>query len=231
MVRLTSLAERYPRQLSGGQQQRVAIARALAIRPDVFLLDEPLSNLDAKLRVEVREEIRALQQRLGLTTIFVTHDQEEALAMADRVAVMHDGRVQQIGSADELYERPANPFVANFLGRMNFLAGHVDNGQFITAHGEKIAVNAAAPNANTLGIRPERLRLAAAPEHNEVSIPVRLADRIYLGATVELRLTSERGQSLVALVPNTAHAGAGAWSPGDTLHACFRTEDCLLFSA
>jgi putative spermidine/putrescine transport system ATP-binding protein len=231
MVRLSSLAERYPRQLSGGQQQRVAVARALAIRPDVFLLDEPLSNLDAKLRIEVREEIRALQQRLGLTTIFVTHDQEEALAMADRVAVMHDGRVQQIGSADELYERPANPFVASFLGRMNFLAGHVDNGQFITANGEKIALNAASPRANTLGIRPERLRLAAAPEHSEVSIPVRLADRIYLGATVELRLTSERGQSLVALVPNTAHAGAGGWSPGDTLHACFRTEDCLLFSA
>ncbi|HTR10300.1 MAG TPA: ABC transporter ATP-binding protein [Paraburkholderia sp.] len=230
MVRLTQLAERYPRQLSGGQQQRVAIARALAIRPDVFLLDEPLSNLDAKLRVEVREEIRALQQRLGLTTIFVTHDQEEALAMADRVAVMHDGRVQQIGSADELYERPANPFVASFLGRMNFLPGHVDNGQFITEKGERIDVKTATPDATTLGIRPERLRLAPVPEIGEVSIPVTLANTVYLGATVELRLTSERGQSLVALVPNTAR-GAGSWSPGESLHACFRTEDCLLFSA
>ncbi|MGE8635571.1 MAG: ABC transporter ATP-binding protein, partial [Achromobacter piechaudii] len=123
MVRMTELRDRYPRQLSGGQQQRVAIARALAIEPKVFLLDEPLSNLDAKLRLEVREEIRSLQQRLGLTTVFVTHDQEEALAIADRMAIMHDGIVQQVGAPSTLYERPANLFVADFLGKMNVFTG------------------------------------------------------------------------------------------------------------
>ncbi len=115
LVRLDALADRLPRQLSGGQQQRVALARALVVSPAVFLLDEPLSNLDAKLRSEVGLEIRELQRRLGLTTLMVTHDQDEALAMADRV-VMEHGRVLQVGSAEDLYERPANTFVAGFVG-------------------------------------------------------------------------------------------------------------------
>ena len=126
LVRLDHLAARLPRQLSGGQQQRVALARALVINPAVFLLDEPLSNLDAKLRAEVRLEIRPLQQRLGLTTLIVTHDQDEALAMSDRLLVMAAGKVQQIGTAEELYERPANPFVAGFVGRCNILAGSIE---------------------------------------------------------------------------------------------------------
>ena len=140
MVRMSELRDRYPRQLSGGQQQRVAIARALAIEPKVFLLDEPLSNLDAKLRVEVREEIRSLQQRLGLTTIFVTHDQEEAMVMADRMAIMHDGIVQQSRHPDTLYDRPANLFVAGFLGKMNVFKGRgaADN-VFQTDAGQRIA--------------------------------------------------------------------------------------------
>ena len=116
-------AARLPRQLSGGQQQRVALARALAIRPDVLLLDEPLSNLDAKLRQEVRVEIRELQRQLGLTTIMVTHDQEEALTMADRLVVMDEGEVRQVGSQRDLYERPADRFVAGFVGRSTFLDG------------------------------------------------------------------------------------------------------------
>jgi len=231
MVRLTQLVDRYPRQLSGGQQQRVAIARALAIRPDVFLLDEPLSNLDAKLRTEVREEIRALQQRLGLTTIFVTHDQEEALAIADRLAVMHDGRVQQIGTADALYERPANPFVANFLGKMNFLAGRMNDGHFVTAKGERFALANAAPDAITLGIRPERLRLTDAPVGNESAVPVTVDQTIYLGSTLELRLKSPQGEMLVAHVPNTASDSAGRYAPGQMLKACFAPGDCLLFDA
>ena len=118
--------ERLPRQLSGGQQQRVALARALAIRPDVLLLDEPLSNLDAKLREEVRVEIRELQRQLGLTTIMVTHDQEEALTMADRLVVMAEGEIRQVGSQRDLYERPADRFVAGFVGRSTFLDGRVD---------------------------------------------------------------------------------------------------------
>ncbi|QBC32865.1 MULTISPECIES: ABC transporter ATP-binding protein [Pandoraea] len=231
MVRLTSLADRYPRQLSGGQQQRVAIARALAIRPDVFLLDEPLSNLDAKLRTEVREEIRALQRRLGLTTIFVTHDQEEALAIADRLAVMHDGCVQQIGTADALYERPANPFVANFLGKMNFLAGRMTDGHFVTAKGERLALPSAAPDATTLGIRPERLRLSDTPVHNETAMPVTVDQTIYLGSTLELRLKSPQGEMLVAHVQNTARDDVGRYAPGRALNACFASTDCLFFNA
>ena len=119
MVGLAAQARQYPHQLSGGQQQRVALARALAIEPRVLLLDEPLSALDAKVRLQLREQIRSLQQRLGTTTLFVTHDQEEALSMADRVGVMHEGRLEQIATPDELYDRPATPFVAEFVGIMN----------------------------------------------------------------------------------------------------------------
>ena len=126
LVRLGGYGGRLPRQLSGGQQQRVALARALAIRPDVLLLDEPLTNLDAKLRQEVRVEIRELQRQLGLTTVMVTHDQEEALTMADRLVVMNEGSVRQVGSQRDLYERPADRFVAGFVGRSTFLAGTVE---------------------------------------------------------------------------------------------------------
>src|SRR4030095_3783356 len=123
MVGLTGYEERYPRRMSGGQQQRVALARALAIRPGVLLLDEPLSNLDAKLREEVRIEIRELQRQLGLTTIMVTHDQEEALTVADRLVVMAEGEIRQIGSQRDLYERPADRFVAGFVGRSTLPGG------------------------------------------------------------------------------------------------------------
>src|SRR6476619_3546420 len=126
LVRLEGLGDRLPRELSGGQQQRVALARALVIEPDILLLDEPLSNLDAKLRAEVRVEIRELQKKLGLTTVMVTHDQEEALTMADRLVVMSHGKVQQVGSQRELYEHPVNAFVAGFVGRTNFVRGQVE---------------------------------------------------------------------------------------------------------
>ena len=125
LVGLTGLDQRRPAQLSGGQQQRVALARTIAVEPKLLLLDEPLSNLDAKLRVQVRRELRELQQRLGLTTIFVTHDQEEANTVCDRIAVMNDGVIQQVGTPKDLYEQPANLFVANFLGTANILEGRV----------------------------------------------------------------------------------------------------------
>src|SRR5690242_3116914 len=122
-VNLSGLEDRYPGQLSGGQQQRVALARALVLNPDILLLDEPLSNLDAKIRLQVRAEIRKLQQSLGITTVYVTHDQEEALSLSDRVAVMRDGRIQQVATPKALYERPANRFVADFVGTNNFIPG------------------------------------------------------------------------------------------------------------
>src|SRR5262245_44846157 len=145
LVRLGGLADRLPRQLSGGQQQRVALARALVIRPDVLLLDEPLSNLDAKLRETVRVEIRELQRQLGTTTVMVTHDQEEALIMADRLVVMSEGSVRQVGTQRDLYERPADRFVAGFVGRSNLLPGRmVGPGRFQTEGGVAIACTDAA---------------------------------------------------------------------------------------
>jgi multiple sugar transport system ATP-binding protein len=163
---LTPYLARYPRQLSGGQRQRVAMGRAIVRDPQVFLFDEPLSNLDAKLRVAMRTEIKALHQRLKTTTVYVTHDQIEAMTMADKIVVMHDGIVEQIGEPLELYDRPANLFVAGFIGSpaMNFFKGRVADGRFMgegglalpLANGARAAPGAAA----TYGIRPEHLHLA-----------------------------------------------------------------------
>src|ERR1700733_2351697 len=155
---------RYPRQLSGGQRQRVAMGRAIVRDPQVFLFDEPLSNLDAQLRVQMRAEIKELHQRLKTTTIYVTHDQIEAMTMADRIVVMRDGVVEQMGAPLELYDRPATLFVAGFIGSpsMNLLKGRLDKGGFVTSDGTRIAVNGSAALGDrpiTLGIRPEHLRL------------------------------------------------------------------------
>src|SRR3954471_16589129 len=168
LVLFEAYAERLPRQLSGGQQQRVALARALAIRPDVLLLDEPLSNLDAKLREEVRIEIRELQRQLGLTTIMVTHDQEEALTVADRLVVMADGEIRQIGSQRDLYEHPADRFVAAFVGRSTFLDGRVTApGQFESFGGLQLKCrDGAVSGPAALALRPERLSLDAAGQDN-----------------------------------------------------------------
>src|SRR5215472_2876524 len=164
LVRLSHLASRFPRELSGGQQQRVALARALVINPKLFLLDEPLSNLDAKLRAEVRVEIRALQQRLGLTTLLVTHDREEALTMADRLVVMEGGRVRQIGSPRELYDEPQDAFVADFVGRCNILAGRRESATaFRTESGLVLAVDTVPgerENATAFALRPERISIS-----------------------------------------------------------------------
>ena len=231
MVRMDHLQQRYPRELSGGQQQRVAIARALAIQPRVFLLDEPLSNLDAKLRVEVRDEIRALQQRLGLTTVFVTHDQEEALAISDRMAIMHDGIVQQVGTPQQLYERPANLFVADFLGRMNFMPGRVAGAKtFACDGGLLLAVGEAPAGAKRAGIRPERLRMAAQPVPGMVnSLPGTVESRTYAGGQIEVRLRLANGELLSGQMLNTGE-GADRLAPGSPAHACFQPHDCVLFS-
>ncbi|WP_144635135.1 ABC transporter ATP-binding protein [Bordetella genomosp. 13] len=229
MVRMTDLRDRYPRQLSGGQQQRVAIARALAIQPKVFLLDEPLSNLDAKLRVEVREEIRALQQRLGLTTIFVTHDQEEALAIADRMAIMHDGKVQQVGGPQELYERPANLFVADFLGKMNFFRGGLDGSAFVTDKGTRIAARSGVANARHLGVRPERVYLSAQPgQGNTLAGTVESA--VYLGSLLEVRVKLDSGEIIASQVANGAARNDLTLATGTRVYASFQPADCVLFS-
>ncbi|MBT9386757.1 ABC transporter ATP-binding protein [Pseudooceanicola sp. CBS1P-1] len=179
-VRLDHLAERYPRQLSGGQQQRVALARGLVLNPDVFLLDEPLSNLDAKLRAEVRSEIRGLQQALELTTLMVTHDQEEALTMSDGLVLMAGGRVRQSGSAQDLYERPADAFVADFVGRSNVLEGRVEGGSFRMKDGTALP-GTAVPTARYYTLRPEKIALTSPDQ----GVPGTLREVLYLGAQTE----------------------------------------------
>jgi putative spermidine/putrescine transport system ATP-binding protein len=194
LVRLDHLAERRPAQLSGGQQQRVALARALVVNPKVFLLDEPLSNLDARLRAEVRVEIRALQQRLGLTTLFVTHDQEEALTMADRLVVMDRGRVRQTGTPEELYERPANLFVAGFLGRCNILRGKVEAPGSFRAGGVALPCVDGVPGArHALVIRPERVGIA--PDGG--MLPGRVEMITYLGGMTDWHVRTDAGTILV----------------------------------
>ncbi len=167
LIGLAKLAERYPYELSGGQQQRVALARALAPKPQVLLLDEPLSALDAKIRVSLREEIRAIQRQLGITTVFVTHDQEEAMALSDRIVVMNGGRAEQIGTPETIYNAPATRFVANFIGSLNVIEGRIGAQigaapRVLTWAGGQIALPegiAAGPHGSaTIGIRPQSLR-------------------------------------------------------------------------
>ncbi|WP_418315453.1 ABC transporter ATP-binding protein [Piscinibacter sakaiensis] len=161
---LTQLLDRYPRQLSGGQRQRVAMGRCIVRKPQVFLFDEPLSNLDAMLRVQMRTEIKELHQRLKTTSIYVTHDQIEAMTMADQIVVMHDGRVEQIGTPLELYDHPANQFVAGFIGSpsMNFIEGTMRDGHVEAANGARLPANVSGGDGRPVlyGIRPEHLDIA-----------------------------------------------------------------------
>jgi iron(III) transport system ATP-binding protein len=194
LVQLGPYADRKPNELSGGQQQRVALARALVVRPDCLLLDEPLSNLDAKLRLEMRSEIRRICRASGLTAIYVTHDQKEALSIADRMAVLNVGRIEQIGRPQELYLRPKNKFVANFMGETNFLQGRVidsSNGQVIvdTPIGRVTSANkphTVSPNSSvTVSIRPEVIYVgknAPAPENRFDGI---VHDTLYLGEVAQ----------------------------------------------
>jgi len=207
LVRLGHLGDRLPRQLSGGQQQRVALARALVFHPDVLLLDEPLSNLDAKLRADVRVEIRELQRKLGLTTVMVTHDQEEALTMADRLVVMSEGRIRQIGTQQDLYERPAEKFVADFVGRSTFIDGRMDGpGRFVSAGGLVVACDGATGQASgdaSLALRPERLALlsGAAPAMDN-SFPGTVEFISYLGSQVDLHVRLTPRERVIVQIQN-----------------------------
>jgi putative spermidine/putrescine transport system ATP-binding protein len=228
LVRLEGYGDRLPRQMSGGQQQRVALARALAIRPDVLLLDEPLSNLDAKLREEVRVEIRQLQRQLGLTTVMVTHDQEEALTMADRLVVMADGEIRQIGTQRDLYERPADRFVAGFVGRSTFLDGRVaETGVFETAGGARILCDAAVkPGPATLGLRPERIVIGATEGlDNRQQGTAEFVS--YLGAMLEVHVRLSQPDRVVLQLAN--RDGVAAIAVGDRVEVGWSRRTGLVF--
>jgi iron(III) transport system ATP-binding protein len=198
LVGLTAFADRRPAQLSGGQQQRVALARTLVIEPEVLLLDEPLSNLDAKLRLEMRAELRRLQRKLGITAIYVTHDQEEANAVADRIAVLNEGRIQQIGTPVDLYDRPANRFVATFLGTVNLIDGHIGpDGRFVTADGFSLAGIAGPAGLTCISIRPQAIGIGSAGS----GIAATITEHEFLGAVSRYRM--QAGQTeIVADVPH-----------------------------
>jgi iron(III) transport system ATP-binding protein len=210
-VNLVGFESRYPGQLSGGQQQRVALARALVLNPDILLLDEPLSNLDAKIRVQVRAEIRKLQQDLGITTIYVTHDQEEALSLSDRVAVMKDGRVLQVGVPREVYERPRTRFVADFVGTNNLLPGQVterrgDTLIVDTALGRLEAIpNGAVAGRCVLAIRPENVTIAVAPPATGNVVRGRISLTSYLGNTLRYDVETGGGPILKADIRDPWH--------------------------
>jgi len=235
MVRLEGLGERRPMQLSGGQRQRVALARALVIQPSLLLLDEPLSNLDLKLREEMRLEISALQRRLGIATVFVTHDQAEALTMSDRIAVMRGGRIEQLGQAREIYETPATAFVASFIGTTNMIRGTVEPGgvggrlRVVTAAGSAVVADCGRRDKGgaVMTIRPERLKLAipgAAPEGAN-AWPAMVTRVIYLGAHREIQVRLPDGSGAVSYVANE---GGAAWDEGEAVCVWFRPEDAWL---
>ena len=203
MIKLPQLADRYPYQLSGGQQQRVSLARALAPSPQILLLDEPLSALDARIRVALREEIRALQRKLGITTIFVTHDQEEALSMSDRIVVMNEGGIEQVGTPSEIYNAPRSRFVASFVGTLNLIDGKIVDASIgaVDIDGQRATtrrkLNGAKPgDILAMALRPEALRLGAGEDGRNTLAGV-IEDVSFLGAVVRVRVRLERAAIIV----------------------------------
>jgi putative spermidine/putrescine transport system ATP-binding protein len=230
LTRLEAFASRLPRELSGGQQQRVALARALAIHPRVLLLDEPLSNLDAALRQEMAREIRLLQRSGGITTIMVTHDQTEALALADRIVVMREGRVQQIGTPEQVHMRPANPFVARFIGGSNIIAGRLLGDRLVLPDRTalKLAARYEGQGDATLAVLPDSVRLEA-PGRGLVDGEVELST--WLGAVVEhtVRLTPDL--ALLARGPGLGPNAMPRHSSGTRVALSWAMQDERLFDA
>jgi spermidine/putrescine transport system ATP-binding protein len=221
-VQLSALASRKPAQLSGGQQQRVALARALVLQPAVLLLDEPLGSLDAKLRRQLQVELKALQEQVGITFLYVTHDQEEAITMSDRLAVMNQGRVEQAATPREMYEEPATAFVADFLGVSNLMdaraTGPAGRGVALDL-GSGITVEAASGELAARGtvkvvIRPERVGIEQAGVTGHNRIPAMVTRSIYLGNAVRVIAHLASGQPVTVLVPHTGDDTPASWEPG-----------------
>ncbi|MBQ8093077.1 MAG: ABC transporter ATP-binding protein [Clostridia bacterium] len=202
MVKIDQYADRMPAQLSGGQQQRVALARAIVIQPDVLLMDEPLSNLDAKLRVEMRNVIKRIQHQIGITTVYVTHDQEEALSVSDRIAVMHDGVIQQIDTPKRIYLRPSNEFVAGFIGLTNFLPADNDDGVLDFGNKYRVPVNTlvdGSPRAVTVSARPEEITIHRV---DEPGIPGEIRSSVFLGTSTHYFVAVSGDKEVEVTVPS-----------------------------
>jgi putative spermidine/putrescine transport system ATP-binding protein len=232
LIGLEHLAARYPYEMSGGQQQRVALARALAPRPQVLLLDEPLSALDAKIRVSLREEIRDIQRRLGITTVFVTHDQEEAMSISDRMVVMNGGRADQIGTPAEVYNRPRTSFVANFVGTLNILKAKVDDiGQRkVKVGGSTLCLNDEIKSTDgnlLLALRPEALSLTPS-ERQDVALKGTVTNVNFMGSVIRIRM-DVAGESIVFDMFNTPHLIPP--SIGDSTLAHFSSADVFEIAA
>jgi len=230
MVQLGGFGARRPSQLSGGQQQRIAVARALVFEPKLVLMDEPLGALDKQLREQMQLEIKHLHDELGVTVVYVTHDQSEALTMSDRIAVFHQGRIQQLATPDKLYERPANAFVASFIGENNRFDGTLvardgascrvrlaDGSELDATAGTDIAPGAAV----VLSLRPERVTIGPRPGAN--TLPAQMLEVIYLGDHCKLRMRVAGSEEFVAKVP----AAGVAWNRGDTLIVSWPAQACL----
>jgi spermidine/putrescine transport system ATP-binding protein len=234
LVQLAGLGQRRPLQMSGGQRQRVALARALVINPTVLLLDEPLSNLDLKLREEMRVEIAGLQRRLGITTVFVTHDQSEALVMSNRIAVMNAGRIEQVGTPADIYERPATRFVAEFIGRMNLFSGRVTPSRGVrTERGLELPAPVpeefAPGTAVHVAVRPERARLLCDPPANGLALRGTLRQVLYLGATREFHVDLDGGERGLVETPNDG--AAPRIEPGAIVWLAAPFENCRVLRA
>jgi putative spermidine/putrescine transport system ATP-binding protein len=228
MVQLGHLSDRKPRALSGGQQQRVALARALVVQPSILLLDEPLSNLDAKLRDEMRVQIRSLQQQSGITAVFVTHDQVEALSMCDRIVVMRGGHIEQFGTPGEIYEHPATPFVASFVGRTNRLSGVVEPSGRLVAAGQGLLAEGALPVGQVqIMMRPHRVALLGAHEHvppGHNALRGRLTGITFVGDLIQANvrvgedeITVEQPTRRTTALPLTGAEVTVSWEAGDTM--------------
>jgi spermidine/putrescine transport system ATP-binding protein len=242
MVRLPQLADRKPRQLSGGQQQRIALARALVNRPEVLLLDEPLSALDLKLRKAMQFELKELQRQVGVTFIFVTHDQEEAITMSDRIAVMSDGLVQQVGDPIEIYERPNNRFVADFIGETNFIEGNVasiEADQILITLGGGIKIparsnEAVSPEqAVTVAVRPEKIALHSTAPANISSIPAIVDEAIYIGTDTRYTVRIADRHLVVARLQNMGSAlnGERLFQRGEQVYVSWTLDSAMVLTS
>jgi spermidine/putrescine ABC transporter ATP-binding subunit len=230
LVRLGGFQSRYPAQISGGQQQRVALARALVVHPALLLLDEPLSNLDARLRDEMRTEIRIIQRKVGITTILVTHDIQEAFALSDRIAVLNAGRIEQIGTPSEIYQQPRTRFVAEFAGQSNHFEGRIvalepKRARVVTTHGVELWIprpeGVATESRVWAMLRPERVRFDAAGAAN--SFPATVTEVTYLGGLISYRLRIGDGE-IFAHAPNT---GARSYANGESVTVAWGEDDCV----